>query len=187
MNYYELIFGALIGFLVSIFTTVATKKIDSLGELKIYTKIVHRRNHRNWGFIEKAENDITLYVPLWIQIQNTSSIPKIVRDFNLYAYNENVYMDKAIQIHHSGDPKEREAYGDNGSYSFLIEPLSIASYGCLFAIRRKDLNASFDELRIHYYDTKDEEKTFKFKEISNCWDTKPREIDKNWIKISSSK
>jgi len=180
MNYIDLLIGALIGFLASLLTTIVTKKMDSLGELKLYTKIVHVKNNRNWGFIQHDPNNITLYIPLWIQIQNTSSTPKIVRDFNLHAYNNKHSVGKATQINSSGKDDNRITYGNNGAYTFVIEPLSIKHYECLFTINNTDIKDNFDELRVSFFDTKDEEQTYLFKEITNCWNTIPREIDLSW-------
>jgi hypothetical protein len=187
LRYEELIVGAIIGFVSSIFTTLTLGLLNSLGKVELYVKISSSNSFRNWGFVNQVGNEISLFLPLVIQIQNTSKTTKIVRDLNVYAYNNGRCVARFTQAPISKNRKGITQYGNNGAYSFFCKPTSIEHYECLFTISNTDISTSFDELRIKYFDTRNKKRTFKFRDIDNCWIDAPRDFDESWSKLKSYK
>jgi len=178
-----LLIGAAIGFVSSIATTIINKKLDKSGALKLYYKIVNRKNSlETWGFIDSNEG-IMFQVPLWLEIHNTSNVTKIIRNFNLVLFNNDSPLVKMIQINSQVVNKETtEWYGDKGTYSFVLEPLSIKKFDLLFVIKQRDLESpfEFDEVRISYFDGKDKEHIRKLTKINNAWRTESLPRDHEW-------
>ncbi|SFN71883.1 hypothetical protein [Proteiniclasticum ruminis] len=183
MKYDELIVGAIIGFVSSILTTLTIGFLNTFGKVELYVKISSTSSFRKWGFVNQIGNEISLFLPLVIQIQNTSKTTKIVRDLNVYAYNNGRCVGRFTQAPVSKNGK----YGNNGSYTFLCNPTSIENYECLFTISNNEVRTSFDELRIQYFDTRNKKKKFKFRDIDNCWIDAPRDFDESWSNLKSYK
>ena len=178
-----LVIGAAIGFISSIATTIINKKLDKSGELRLYYKIVYRKNTlKTWGFIDSNEG-MLFQVPLWLEIHNTSNVTKIIRNFNLVLFKNDSPLVKMTQINSQVVNKETtEWYGDKGTYSFVIEPLSIKKFDLLFVIKQKDLKSSFefDEVRISYFDSKDKEHISKLTQINSAWRIESLPRDHEW-------
>ena len=75
-------------------------------------------------------------------------------------------------------------YGDNGAYSFLIDAYEIKRFDLCFSIYRKEVNDDFDEVRISYFDSKDEYHEFKIFEITEPWVVSKNKIDNDWRSIN---
>lgn len=179
-----------IGALISILTTVINKFLNGWlnkrGEVIIYGKRIYQKNYTKRPMGVYVENNGTLLVvPLWIEIQNTKKIPIIIRDFSLELYKNENKIKKMKQMTHqvNEDKKSETYYGDNGRYSFLIQPESIMRYELLYSLRKNGCEVDFDEIKIVYYDSKNKKITKKF-QIIDSWKPKEYGIDDDWIKLN---
>lgn len=178
-------FGAILGFSFSIFTMLITNAMQKSGRLIIYTKIVHAKvgNHQTWGALNSSDGGLSFQVPLWVEILNTSNVPKVLRDFNLILFNNGIELKRMTQINKAAE----ENLGIDGSYSFVIGPRSLSKIDCYFMIKQSNLpeNAIFDEIKVSYYDTKGKQKLVRLKSLSNCWSTSQRDIDNDWMLLGN--
>ena len=170
-----LIIGALISListLIGFFAqTFFTHILSNKGKIHIYIKSVYNKNTaKAWGFSETASGKI-FDVPLWIEIHNTKSTKQIIRNLNLSLYSHNKHVRNMVQASHYETERGKEYYGNNGSYSFLLEGNEIKRFDLEFMLLQKDYDGeSFDEVRLSYYDTKDRYKEYTiFKLKSNCY------------------
>ena len=62
-------------------------------------------------------------------------------------------------------------YGNEGAYSFFPEPRSIKKFDFYFGVNKSKSadQTEFNEIRIRYYDEKDEAHLFPFKTVERCW------------------
>lgn len=174
-----------VGAIVSIFTTVVSKIMDNWlkqrGDFHIYGKVI--LNKKIEYFCQKK--DISLIIPVGIEIQNSKKISIIIRDLNLILYKNGNKVKEMSQIKEmefrKNDFSKETKYGENGQYSFVIKPESIIRYDLLFIA---DGNSEeFDEVRISYYNSKNSRKIKKFKKI-NTIKNKQISIDESWILIT---
>lgn len=189
-NMWQQILLICIGALISILTTVINKFLNGWlnkrGEVIIYGKRIYQKNYTKRPMGVYVENNGTLLVvPLWIEIQNTKKIPIIIRDFSLELYKNENKIKKMKQMTHqvNEDKKSETYYGDNGRYSFLIQPESIMRYELLYSLRKNDCEVDFDEIKIVYYDSKNKKITKKF-QIIDSWKPKEYGIDDDWLKLN---
>ncbi len=189
-NMWQQILLICIGALISILTTVINKFLNGWlnkrGEVIIYGKRIYQKNYTKRPMGVYVENNGTLLVvPLWIEIQNTKKIPIIIRDFSLELYKNENKIKKMKQMTHqvTEDKKSETYYGDNGRYSFLIQPESIMRYELLYSLRKNDCEVDFDEIKIVYYDSKNKKITKKF-QIIDSWKPKEYGIDDDWTKLN---
>lgn len=177
--------GALLGFTFSILTMLIANAMQEHGKLFIYTKIIHAKvgYHETWGALNSSDGGLAFQVPLWVEILNTSNVPKVLRDFNLILFNNGIEIKRMTQINKAAE----ENLGIDGSYSFVISPRSISKIDCYFMIKQKDLpeDAIFNEIRVSYYDTKGKQKLVHFKSLSDCWSISPRSKDNSWILLTN--
>lgn len=174
-----------VGALVSIFTTVVSKIMENWlkqrGDIYIYGKVIFNKNIECFC----QQKDVSLIIPVGIEIQNSKKIPIIIRDLNLILYKDGKKVKEMIQIREEEFKKnhifKEIKYGENSQYSFVVKPESIIRYDCLYIA---DGNSEeFDEVRISYYDSKNRRKIKKFKKI-NIIKNKQIIIDENWILIT---
>ena len=103
---------------------------------------------------------------------------------NLALYNKNSFIGKTHQISHFSKGEKMESYGEDGAYSFLIESNSIKRFELCFTITQSELyNLEFDEVRISYWDSKDDYKEYKIFEVSEPWQFSSFSIDNDWRKL----
>lgn len=189
----EQILLILIGAFITLITTIANRLIDAWidnkGEVNLYRKIVYMKKSTlpSIGILNE-KSDLILSIPLWIEIQNTKKTPIIIRDFSLVLYKNNKRIKKMKQVNYQVDKIAEEHvttyYGDEGRYSFLLKPESIMKYDLLFALRKRECDLEFDEIKIEYYGPKN-------KLVINCllnnlksWDERSISTDEDWVKIS---
>ena len=73
---------------------------------------------------------------------------------------------------------------ENGSYSFVIDPRSISRIVCEYeyVIKKCEIqNEVFDTIKLRYFDERNKEHLFTLRNVSNCWEEKTYEADKDWI------
>lgn len=191
INMSEQVLLICIGAFISIITSIINKIVDNItnrkGQILIYRKLVYQKYSSNISTgIYDHGNETVLVVPLWIEIQNTKKIPIIIRDFSLVLYKEGKQVKKMKQITHqkNGDSEIEIYYGDNGRYSFLIQPESIMKYELLFTLKKRECNSDFDKIMVVYYNYKNKRVSKTLKEIENSWTTIQFDIDEDWIALN---
>lgn len=164
-----IIIGATIGFLSSIGTTIVTDLLSKKGEIKIYYKIVYSKARvgGTWGF-HKGSSGMIFDIPIWIEILNTSNTVRVARDINILLYKDGREVAKMIQINKIND----ELLGNEGSYSFVVQPRSINKYDLNFSIKKNDMGEDyeFNEIRLCYFDEKEKIHIFLLDKIERCWE-----------------
>lgn len=184
----QVFIGALISILSATITSLVHFKISEYqlnkGKVNIYIKSVYdSKSGEPWGFYENR-GEILFNVPLWVEIHNTKGKSQIIRNMNLALYNKNSFIGKTNQMTHFSEGKEMESYGDDGAYSFLIESNSIKRFNLCFTITQSELNnLEFDEVRISYWDSKDDYKEYKIFEVSEPWQLSLFSIDDDWRRL----
>lgn len=154
------------------------------GELKIYAKTVYDKVDKvPWGFYETSSETFFI-VPLWIEIQNTKSIKQIVRDVNLGLFLDGRLIKKTIQINSFIKKSITEMYGDNGSYSFLIDANEIGRYDLSFILRKSEIGGKgFDEVKLMYFDLDDNQHAKTLFKINDAWKETKNSIDEDWRRV----
>lgn len=173
----------MLGFVSSIGSTIVTYWLNRIGKVKLYTKMVYSGYPRwkSWGFYRKDE-DIIFQVPIWLEIHNTSKIPRVIRDVNIDLVNQG----KVISIMNQCNDITLEGivdyYGTEGSYSFTAEPLSITKYKCQFIIRKSEIkgNPEFNEIRLSYFNERGQKKSYHLRYVNDCWKPGPLDLDTDW-------
>ena len=184
----QVFIGAFISILSATITSLVHFKISEYqlnkGNVNIYIMSVYDSvSGEPWGFYGNQE-EIVFNVPLWVEIHNTKGKSQIIRNMNLALYNKNSFIGKTHQISHFSKGEKMESYGEDGAYSFLIESNSIKRFELCFTITQSELyNLEFDEVRISYWDSKDDYKEYKIFEVSKPWQFSSFSIDNDWRKL----
>ncbi|WP_070654570.1 hypothetical protein [Streptococcus sp. HMSC078H12] len=184
----QVFIGAFISILSATITSLVHFKISEYqlnkGNVNIYIMSVYDSvSGEPWGFYGNQE-EIVFNVPLWVEIHNTKGKSQIIRNMNLALYNKNSFIGKTHQISHFSKGEKMESYGEDGAYSFLIESNSIKRFELCFTITQSELyNLEFDEVRISYWDSKDDYKEYKIFEVSEPWQFSSFSIDNDWRKL----
>lgn len=158
MKIIMLILGGLISMLSSLITYFCQQKFSDIraskGEVKIYARITPIN-------FQLYTNEISSWctLPITIEIYNTKSINQIIRDMKVAYYSKGQFIDNAIQVISFREEDETHIFGNNGSYSFLVQANEIKTYRLLFKGYENYTNGEeFDEIRLSYFDSKDEKK-----------------------------
>lgn len=171
MDWCSTIIGALIGFMSSVGVIIVERIFERSGKLKIYVKIVFERSlgKHTWGF-QTTQDGMYLNVPLWIEIQNLSNVPKVMRDVNLLLYKRGQYIAEMHQINRAGNQENSFLYANGGSYSFVIEAQNVVRYECHFALKKDEKDTKyFDQIKLRYFDEHDKEQFFVLDSIEGNW------------------
>ncbi|MCH5194353.1 MAG: hypothetical protein J1F11_10350 [Oscillospiraceae bacterium] len=181
--------GAVLGFGLSILTTIITRQLDKHGKLFLFYKLLSKESLPSNSYINSDNSECCLLMPLFFEFQNTSNTTRVIRDVNLYLYNQGKLVDKMFQIQYFETiktvGKEEKAEidhnygGDKNSYSFVLPATSIQRQECLFAYKiplSKKNEVVFDELRFAYYDEKNNKIESEFLDIPNGWNDKMVDI-----------
>ena len=189
MDWLSTLIGAAIGFLSSIGVIIVQRLLDRAGKLEIYAKIVydHPTGSYTWGFRKNADG-IFLNVPLWIEIQNLSNSPQILRDINLLIVSKGKELAAMIQTNRT-DIKDQGIYlyANDGSYSLSIDGREIKKIDCHFLLKGRSNNAPFDEIVLRYYDEKNRVHKFSLGQVEGDWTIKEFPRSGEWIKLKEKK
>ncbi len=190
-----LVIGAIIGILSSMATMIIQSISEKAGRLAIYTKFNCLKNmgQEGWGTFDNSEGGITLLIPAIFEVENTSKRARVMRDVSLVLMNGNSAVAKMVQINYLQTTSKRNNqitkeeehyYGDeNGSYSFVVDPVSIKRENCvyLYKIAMTEKNKmEFDSIGLQYYDEKNRRKLYKIREYPG-WELKNNDVDADWI------
>lgn len=89
-----------------------------------------------------------------------------------------------VQVTHYDTKEGKESFGDNGSYSFLLNGNEIKRFDLEFILLQKDFKAEdFDEVRLSYYDTRDKHKEVTIFKFNSSWEVTNNKIDDDWRKV----
>ncbi|HFQ8396676.1 Uncharacterised protein [Streptococcus agalactiae] len=185
-----LILGSIISLISTIIgffaQTFVTSILANKGKVKIYIKSVYNKmTGKPWGFQNSASQGLMFDVPLWIEIHNMKSTKQVIRNINLVLYNHRKVIGKTVQLSHYEEDGESKPYGENGSYTFLLAGNEIKRFDLEFAILQKDMEGkNFDEVRISYYDSKDNYHETPIFKINEPWKISKNKIDNDWRLIN---
>lgn len=178
-----LIVGAIISLvstIIGLFSqTILQAILKNKGKVKIYYKKVYSKfDSSSWGFRKEG----VFSVPLWIEFHNTKEKREIIRNLNLQLFLKGKKITNMTQISgcEQADGKEVK-YGNNGAYSFILEPTSISKYDLHFMIKKEDVEGNFDEVKLSYYDSKGKHHQLDFIKIDKPWKISKELIDRDWI------
>ncbi|WP_057491755.1 hypothetical protein [Streptococcus orisasini] len=129
-------------------------------------------------FLDKKKSHLDFQCGLKFIIQKNKN--EIIRDLEVSLYQNGRFLRKMIQAQSSINAEEVFQYGDNGIYSFLIEPQTIKRFDLLFILGRKDLNENFDTIKIGYYNVKDEHVEYLLDKVNGDWNLGENPIDNDW-------
>ena len=178
--------GAIIGFVASIIVMVVERSLDRKGKINIFYRCIQHPGSSSFpiNFVDKSE--YVFLLPIKFEIQNTSNIPRVIRNVDVLLYRGKNFVGRMSQIESVKPGSERTQYdfGDEkSSYSFNILPRSIQTQICdfIFCIRVPEMEEKkFDTVVIRYYNEKNKPQTFKLMNIPNCWEEKWYNLDTDW-------
>lgn len=155
------VIGAILGFALSVITTIVNKSIDKHGKMRLFYKLAYQKGTTIRAGIHQIGSETCLIIPLYFEFQNTSNTSRVIRDVCLYLYSNGKKVAKMNQIQYSLNEKTNEVKnnfgGEKNSYSFVLPPLSIQKQECEFIhkVPTSRINEyRFDEIRFSYFDEK---------------------------------
>jgi len=187
--------GAVLGFLLSIITTIIQRKMDRNGKLHLFYRFVHSEGISTaWGFDDNGDGRLSLTIPVVFEFQNTSNTTRVIRDVSFLLYNENKLVDVMMQIDHVHTTKtngkeitdEKDLFlGDEkGSYSFVLPPRSIQRRECEYCSvihsSEKD-KKHFTRIVARYFDERNKPHFFNIKKIDGNWMPKRFSSNEEWV------
>ena len=186
-----IIIGSFIGFIASIGTTLVNELINHKGKTRVFYKIVHSLSFggSKWGFAN-ADSGMVFHIPIWLEVHNTSNTTRIMRDVNISLKHDGKEVAIMVQNTHidmrkNGEEKERNMYGDDGAYSFSIEPRSIRRFRLNFLLRKPNIisDNNFNEVYLRYYNERDKIQSFLLKKVDRCWELGEIESSEEWMAL----
>lgn len=188
------VIGAVLGFALSIVTTLINKAIDKHGKLHLFYKLVYQKSSGKKARIDSQGGETYLTIPLYFEFQNTSNTARIIRDVCLYLYNNGSQVAKMIQIQYTRDSSTNEVKnsfgGDKNSYSFVLPPLSIQKQECEFLYKvptSKIEELPFDEIRFSYFDEKNRVMECLFCKAEQGWNGIEFNYENEYFKLECKK
>lgn len=180
------VLGGILGFASSIGVIIVEKIMANRGNILIFYKRIYSHfSGKPWGI---RKFDITLFeIPIKFEIQNTSSILKVVRDLSMYLYEGEEEVDKFTSIEYynytEDNKKIKEICANEGSYSFVIPSKSIVNFKCYFSLKKSKNNEKFDNVKLSYYDHNNKKHIYDICRIEKGWNSDEFFIDKDWIML----
>lgn len=186
MDWVSTLVGAAIGFVSSIGILVVEKLLNRTGSIHIYAKVVHDRGtgQYTWGFKNTTEGT-SFHVPLWLELENTSNTTRVMRDVNLVLFCGKKRLTEMIQFQKTTSKDDKViTYGNDESYSFVLEPRSIRRYECHFGLKESVIQgAQFDQVKLRYYDEHDKEHLLHLEKVAGDWMIRQFPRSGKWQKL----
>lgn len=182
--------GAVVGAGATLLSTWLTKKLQTSGKVSLFAKIVHlpTGDHRTWGYYPcEKKQGLYMMVPLWLDVCNTSGIPRILRNVNLSAYSDKKEIAPFTQMQRSGDGEKAVLFGEQESYTLVIPANSAKRFDLVFMLHEAELMSGekdFDKLILTYFDEKNQIHAFHLAEIERCWVRGSLPKPKEWMALS---
>ena len=188
------VIGAVLGFALSIITTIVNKVIDKQGKMRLFYKLVYQKATGKKARIDSNGAESYLTIPLYFELQNTSNTARIIRDVCLYLYKDGNKIAKMIQIQYTKDSSTHEIKnsfgGDKNSYSFVLPPLSIQKQECefLYKVPTSQLDEyAFDEIRFSYFDEKNHTMECVFCKANQGWNGVDFNYENEYFELNCKK
>ncbi|WP_195656779.1 hypothetical protein [Blautia massiliensis (ex Durand et al. 2017)] len=190
----------LTGLLTGLFCPVLLNKLNSIGNIKTYIKLVHTKSKvlkYNYGFYtDGKEEDAYMYIPMWADLLNNTRTSKVVRNISLHAYMNNEEIAEFNQVQNLEDKNADEdgktkiiLLGNNETYSFVIPEKSLVRANLEFVLYKNEIESeqkNFNKIVLTYSDEKDRLHAFEFLNIRDCWkigDIEKNKEEKTWMKV----
>ena len=181
--------GSLIGAMATLLGTWLTKKMQENGKITLFVKPVFSHSDvKRWSGFYRSESKpgMLLQIPVWLDVCNTSGIPRIVRNVNMYAYKAKKEIAPLVQIQRIDNGKKTILLGDNESYTLVIPANSSKRFNLEFVLLEHDVESDqkdFDELILSYFDEHNRIHAFHFLKIDSCWVEGELSLEKKWISM----
>ena len=181
--------GSLIGAAATLLGTWLTKRMQESGKVTLHVRPVYSRGEvNNWSGFYKSQTSqgLFLQIPVWVDVCNTSSISRVVRNINLSAYKDKKEVAELTQVQRLGDGDSAIELGDHESYTLVVPANSARRFDLEFILREQDLpvdQKEFDELVLSYFDEKNRIHAFFFAKVESCWIKGPLSLKKEWMSM----
>lgn len=178
---------ALLSIGASVIVTVIANSFRSFGKLRIYRKIVYKKNSSGISLQIVGENgQVKLCAPVWLEFVNTKRKPLILRDISLVLFKGDKEAGKMVQISHStfSNPKkplETKEYGNEGKYTLVIPGESVINVDMLYWLRFN--NVDFDRILFSYYNSRGKRILKDLVDFPGGWESKHKLKDEFWQEI----
>ena len=190
-----IVIGAVLGFLLSIITTIIQRQMDRNGKLHLFYRFTNSKGDgAAWGFDENGDGNLCFEIPILFEFQNTSNTTRVIRDVSFLLYNGNEPVEVMMQIDHLHTTKrsgteitdERDLFfgDDKGSYSFVLPPRCIQRQECEYCsiISSSDKEKKhFTRIVARYFDERNKPHFFDIKKIDGNWTPKRFSSDEEWV------
>lgn len=194
-NSLSILISALVSVIVSCVSSWITLSLPKLKKPKIHVKFVGSRITKSLsslGYIETS-NGISLHVPLWLDICNTSGVSKIVRNISLFAYKDSEFVAEFTQCQgNTNNPNKPGAIilGDEGTYTTVVPANSSKRLVLEFDLLQSTIISranQFNKLYLSYYDENDKQICYFLANVNVNWIERPLASSKQWITLNKSR
>lgn len=194
-NNSPILISALVSIIVSCVSSWITLFLPKLKKLKIYVKFVGSRlteSLSSLGYIETT-NGLSLHVPLWLDICNTSGVSKIIRNISLFAYKDKDFIAEFKQCQGNtinSNKSDAVTLGDEGSYTTVIAANSSKRLALQFFLFQSDFSPGinqFNKLYLSYYDESGDLTSYYLTDIKANWIEGTLSHPKQWISLNESR
>ncbi len=130
-----ILIGAIIGFLASIVVMIVERSLDRKGKINIFYRCIQHPGTSNFPIRFVDNSEYVFLLPINFEIQNTSNVPRVIRNVDVLLYYGKNFVGRMRQIKNVkiGSEKEQYDFGcEKSSYSFSILPRSIQTQLCDF-------------------------------------------------------
>lgn len=194
-DYSSIFISALVSIIVACISSWITLSLPKFRKPKIYVKFVGSRiteSLSSLGYIETSIG-ISLHVPLWLDICNTSGVSKIIRNISLFAYNDSKFIAEFKQCEgNTNNPNKPNAIilGDEGAYTTVVPANSSKRLTLQFFLYQSDVSIGtnqFNKLYLSYYDENNNLLSFYLTDIEANWIEGTLVHPKQWISLNKSR
>lgn len=190
-NSFPILISALISIIVSCVSSWITLSLPKLKKPKIYVKFVGSRlteSLSSLGYIETTHG-LSLHVPLWLDICNTTGVSKIIRNISLLAYKDSNFVAEFSQCQgNTNNPNKPGAIilGDKGAYTTVVPANSSKRLILEFDLLQGSIapgTNQFNKLWLSYYDENDRQLRYYLIDVDASWIKGTLVSPKQWITL----
>lgn len=188
---FPILISALISIIVSCVSSWITLSLPKLKKPKIYVKFVGSRlteSLSSLGYI-KTTHGLSLHVPLWLDICNTTGVSKIIRNISLLAYKDSNFVAEFSQCQgNTNNPNKPGAIilGDEGAYTTVVPANSSKRLILEFDLLQGSIapgTNQFNKLWLSYYDENDRQLRYYLIDVDASWIRGTLVSPKQWITL----
>ncbi len=190
-NSFPILISALISIIVSCVSSWITLSLPKLKKPKIHVKFVGSRlteSLSSLGYIETTHG-LSLHVPLWLDICNTTGVSKIIRNISLLAYKDSNFVAEFSQCQgNTNNPNKPGAIilGDEGAYTTVVPANSSKRLILEFDLLQGSIapgTNQFNKLWLSYYDENDRQLRYYLIDVDASWIKGTLVSPKQWITL----